>query len=127
MEKIMIVDDDKFILFATKALLKSENFEVVTVDGGMKCLKELEKGFKGVILMDIMMPQMDGWETIREIINRGLYEGNIIVIFTAMDIHEKKMEDLQEYIEDYITKPFDPDLLVKKIREYFKRSVDSKK
>ena len=70
--------------------------------------------------MDIMMPFMDGWETIQEIANQGYMDGNIIIsMFTAKDIPDKKMSDLKEYITDYITKPFDNDELVDKIQKYF--------
>lgn len=120
----MVVDDDKFILFATKELLKPEGYEVITVDNGKKCIRELEKGFRGVILLDIMMPQLNGWDAIREIVKKNLYPGNCIVIFTAIDIQEKEIEDIKDYITDYITKPFDPDKLVLRIREYMKKIRD---
>ncbi len=120
-KKVMIVDDDPYILITIREIFEPEGFEVVTASGGRECLEELKKGFKGVILMDIMMPQMDGWDAIREIVARGYTEGNIIAIamLTAKDVPDQKMEGLQEYVIDYITKPFDPKELVATVEEYF--------
>ncbi|RLF38927.1 MAG: response regulator [Thermoplasmata archaeon] len=117
-KKVMIVDDDPFILFSTRELLESAGFDVITANSGSKCIEELKKGFKGVILMDIMMPGMDGWDTIREIADNNLLEGNIITVFTAKDIDEKT-NAFKEYVIDYITKPFDPDELIAAVEEYF--------
>ena len=118
----MVVDDDPYILIALRELFEPENFKVLTVSKGEDCIKELKKGFKkGVILMDIMMPGMDGWDTIEEILKQGCLDGNIISLLTAKDIPDKKMNDLRTYITDYITKPFDPDELVAVVKVYFTR------
>lgn len=107
-KRIMVVDDDPDILISIRRIFEKEGYEVFTVDSGMDCIKELERGFKGVILMDIMMPFMDGWDTIEEIKNRGLNKNVIINIFTAKGTHDKdKMQGLQSYIYDYIAKPYD--------------------
>lgn len=115
---MMIVDDEPSIRIALEVLLKGEGFEVTTADSGQKCIEELKKGFKGVILMDIMMPNMDGWDTIKEIVEDDLLEGNIISMLTAKDAPDQKMEGLQEYVIDYITKPFEPDELVATVEGY---------
>ena len=118
-KKVMVVDDDPSILIALRELLEQEGFEVFIVDSGKECIGELEKGFKGVILMDIMMPNMDGWDTIKEIVDLGYVEGNIIVMLTAKDVPDQKMEGLKEYVIDYITKPFDSDELIDNVNGYF--------
>ena len=115
---VMIVDDEFAIRTAVSELFTSEGFEVTTANGGPECLQELENGFKGVILMDIMMPGMDGWDTIREIVNQGHTEGNIIFMLTAKDTPDHKMEGLQEYIIDYVQKPFEPEELVATVQGY---------
>lgn len=116
--RIMIVDDEDMIREAVEILLESEGMGIVTAAGGKECLGHLKAGFKGVILMDIMMPEMDGWDTIREIVEHGLYEGNVIVMLTAMDSPDERMEGLQEYVTDYITKPFNTDSLLDSLRYY---------
>ncbi len=117
-KEIMVVDDDPSILFTVKELLEPAGYKVVAVSSGKECLTEMGKGFKGVILMDIMMPGMDGWETVQEIVDGGYLGGNIIAMFTARDIDDHKMESLGRYVTDYITKPFDPEELIVTIREY---------
>ncbi len=115
-KKIMIVDDDPDILISIREIFEKEGYEVFTIDSGMDCIKELEHGFKGVILIDIMMPFMDGWETIEEIKNKGLIKNVVISILTAKwSADYKNLKGLQPYIYDYITKPFDVQKLITSI------------
>jgi len=117
-KKIMIVDDDPDVLITIRELFESEGFEVFTVPCGKDCIEELENGFKGVILMDIMMPHMDGWTTIRQMVTKGLNKGNII--FMISDNHECdwKSDDLKQYIKNYINKPFDTRQLLQLVQKY---------
>ncbi|KKL74787.1 hypothetical protein LCGC14_2061410 [marine sediment metagenome] len=117
--KVMIVDDDALIRLTVREVLKDAGIGVVEADGAGQCLEHLKQGFRGVVLMDIMMPGRDGWDTIREIIKGDLYKGIIIVMLTAKDIPDSKMEGLQEYVTDYKTKPFTQDELVSDIKDYF--------
>jgi len=117
-KKLMIVDDDPDILITIRKIFEQEGYEVFTVDSGKDCLKELERGFKGVILMDIMMPFMDGWETIRRIIDKGFTQDVTIYIVTAKGTpHHNKMKGLETYIHDYIPKPFEIRELVSNVNE----------
>lgn len=116
--KVMVVDDDECIRQAMHALLTFEGFDVVTAVGGDDCLRLLGEGFRGVILMDIMMPGMNGWDTIREIEKAGLLHGNIISMLTAMGEPDEQMEGLQEVVIDYITKPFEAKELVDVVRRH---------
>ena len=118
-KKVMVVDDDKAILISVREILEQKGYEVVTVKNGKECLDNLHDGFTGVILMDIMMPEMDGWDTIREIVKDGFSNKNLIAVLTAKETPDNKMNGLQEYIIDYITKPFDPDVLIQSIENYF--------
>jgi DNA-binding response OmpR family regulator len=121
-KKLMIVDDDPDILITVRELFESEGFEVYTVPCGKDCIEELEHGFKGVILMDIMMPHMDGWTTIRQIISKGLEKGNVITMISAKDECDWKFDDLKQYIKNYITKPFDNKQLLQIVNSYFNTS-----
>jgi CheY-like chemotaxis protein len=118
-KKLLVVDDDPYILITMKELFEPEGFTVHTASSGQECLDELAKGFKGVILMDIMMPEMNGWETIRQIVANGYNTGNIISMFTAKDQIDQKVDDLKEFVFDYITKPFNPDDLIKTVNIYY--------
>ncbi len=116
--RVMIVDDDRHILEVIRELFEPEGVDVVTAGSGDECIQELKKGFRGVILMDIMMPRRDGWETIREMIDLDLVEGNVIAMLTAKDVPDTELDYLKEHVIDYITKPFDPDELVAVVMDY---------
>ena len=114
--KIMIVDDDSDILVTLRTLFERQQFEVLTVDSGSDCIKELEQGFKGIVLIDLMMPFMDGWDTIKEIVKRGLNKDIIVSIITAKGSpSSEKMKGLESYIYDYIPKPFNLEKLIAEI------------
>ena len=91
---------------------------LVVASGSDECLALLRGGFRGVILMDVMMPGRNGWDTIREIKQAGLLRGNIISMLTAMDVPDLQMEGLQDVVIDYITKPFEPQELLASVRRY---------
>ena len=109
---ILVVDDDKDILFTFKQLLNHQNRVVFTAQSGKECLKRLNQGFEGIVLIDIMMPEMDGWDTIHEIVQQGLQEKIDIIVITARGSHNhEKIHGLEPYIFDYIPKPFDIDTI----------------
>jgi CheY-like chemotaxis protein len=114
----MVVDDDVFILEVMEELLRPEGIEVVAAESGDACIAALEKGFRGVILMDIMMPKKDGWETIEEMIDRDLMEGNVVAMLTARDVPDRELEQMKEHVIDYITKPFEADEIVAIVKGY---------
>lgn len=116
--KVMLVDDEEMIRESVDLFFESEGVKILTAASGNECLDVLEKGFRGVILMDVMMPELNGWDTIRKIVERGLYEGNIIVMLTALDAPDNKMDGIQEYVTDYITKPFNPEELMEILQYY---------
>jgi DNA-binding response OmpR family regulator len=117
-KKIMIVDDDTDLLVFLRIFFEHHNYEVLTVDCGNDCLEELERGFKGVILIDLMMPFMDGWTTLREIVKRGFNKDVVISIITASGRADPdKMKNLEPYIHDYIQKPFTLEKLISNIKD----------
>ena len=109
----MIIDDDPDMLVFLRILFEKQNFEVLTVDSGSDCIKELERGFRGILLMDLMMPFMDGWTTLREIVRRGYNKNVVISIITASGRADPdKMKGLEPYIHNYIQKPFSLEKLI---------------
>jgi len=104
--RILIVDDNPSIRETVELILNLENYEVSTANDGQQCLEALLNGFKGLILMDVMMPVMDGWDTIAAIKKSGLLNGNVICMLTAVHDPGPKMISLKESVLDYIKKPF---------------------
>ena len=123
MPKVMIVDDEPDVLTSLKTILENHNYEVITVSNGIECLKEIEKGFQGVILMDLLMPDLDGWDTINEIVKRGDMNNVVISVITGKGTKDyQKMRILGSYIFDYLAKPLDVQQLISSIercRKYF--------
>ena len=120
-KRVMIVDDEADVLSSLKTVFESHDYDVITVSNGVECLNEVEKGFKGIILMDLMMPEMDGWDTIQEIINRGLSNNVAIAIITGKGTKDfQKMSSLGSYIFDYLTKPLDIKKLVSSVEKFNK-------
>ena len=117
--KVMLVDDEEMIRESVAVFFQSAGIKLLTAASGEECLDYLAEGFRGLILMDVMMPEMNGWDTIRQIVAQDLYAGNIIVMLTALDAPDNKMEGIQEYVTDYLTKPFDPDELMEILQYYF--------
>ena len=116
--KIMVVDDEIDILTSLRAIFEKQKYDVTTVENGEECLRQLEKGFRGIILMDIMMPNMDGWDTIREIVKRGLIGGVVIEIITGKGTKDhQKLGELGSYVYDYLAKPIDIKKLIDSVRK----------
>lgn len=118
MAKIMIVDDNDDIRYTIKSSLESsgENFELVEATSGEDCLKKLPEEKPDLILMDVMMPGLDGMETtikVRE--NPDFKDVKIIYLTAKTDSLTKGMGSLTG--EDFIEKPFDPDDLVGRIKK----------
>lgn len=112
---VMIVDDDAHVRIAVKTILSEAGFSVVYAESGMACLDVLRNGFSGVILLDIMMPEMDGWDTIAAILKENLFNDIVITMLTAKSVPDTKMIGLQEWVLDYLTKPFESEDLIEKV------------
>jgi len=118
---VMVVDDNPDLLYSIKKGLESisKNLEVVTADSGKKCLQSLKGVKPDLILLDIMMPGLDGWDTCAEIKNNKKTDKIPIVFLTAKtDPISKSMGKLAS--ADYITKPFDMKDLKKRIDSVIK-------
>jgi DNA-binding NtrC family response regulator len=126
-KRIMVVDDEPDILNSLKIVFKLHDFDVITVDNGKKCLKEIEKGFRGVVLIDLMMPELDGWDTINEIVKRGLINNVEIAIITGKGTRDfQKMGLLGSYVYDYLAKPLDIDKMITSVEKCYKNFIQNK-
>lgn len=117
-KQVLVVDDDELVRRTVRRVLEQSGFQVTTVESGKACLDTLKQGFHGLILMDIIMPDMDGWETIEEMIRSGYVKHNIICMLTGQETPDEKMDQLKEYVLDYIKKPFENQELVDIVKQY---------
>jgi DNA-binding NtrC family response regulator len=119
-ENVMVVDDDESVRETLNDFFRSEGFESIAVETGDKCIKLLQNDFRGVILLDILMPGMDAWETIRNIVEKGLTDHILIFLLTALKEPPAKMEPYKQFVIDYCVKPCDLDKLSTDVRQYLK-------
>ncbi|MCR5053740.1 MAG: diguanylate cyclase [Lachnospiraceae bacterium] len=122
---IVVVDDEAISLTSAKTLLGSEDMKVSCLRSGRDLLKFMKKNDPDLILLDVMMPEMDGIETLKALREQEKEEGKLEtpVIFLTGDLDER-MEHLGLKLgaSDYIHKPFNKDLLVRRIKNAIKNS-----
>ena len=114
-KKILLVDDDEIQILAFENILK-EKFEIITAKSGKKALKIVYGGVKpDLILLDILMPDMDGWEVFNRLKGISLIKDVPIAFLTA--VHGAKEKKLAYDIgaADFIVKPFQADVLIERI------------
>ncbi len=112
---ILAVDDNAIVLTRISNTL-SNDYEVVTVNSGMRALRYLKEEKPDLILMDIKMAQMDGIETLREIRTMEDREDIPVIMLTGVEDKDVVVESAKLGIDDYILKPFYSDELLKRIR-----------
>jgi two-component system alkaline phosphatase synthesis response regulator PhoP len=113
MKKVLVVDDDSDIRFAIKQGFFTE-YDVISADSGKKCFRYLESEIPDLILLDIMMPEMNGWEVIKRLKESDRLKDIPIIIITARsDDAVKKAGEF--YAEDFIVKPFTTNDLKRRI------------
>lgn len=115
---LLLVDDDETLLSILARRLTREGYEVQTATSGREALASLERGWPAMLIVDLMMPGMDGFELCRRV--KRIVDLPIIVL-SAIDASEAKVRALELYAEDYVTKPFDPDELVARIQRLMRR------
>jgi putative two-component system response regulator len=114
---IFLVDDNLTNLTVGKTAL-AEHYNVFTLNSGDKLLKMLEKNIPDLILLDIEMPEMNGYDVIKIIKNKEETKHIPVIFLTARDDVEGELEGLSLGAIDYITKPFSPALLIKRIETH---------
>lgn len=119
MAKILVVDDDVHIRKLITVYLRNEGYDSVEAGDGVEALSILENPTVDVVILDIMMPHMDGWELCREI--RRLYPDMPLLMVTAKGESGQKVKGFQLGTDDYVTKPFDPLELVMRVKALLKR------
>ncbi len=115
-KKVLIVDDEPDTLELVKLVLESGGFQTVLAENGIKALKEVDVSKPDIVLLDIMMPDMDGWEVFRKIKEKN--PKIPVAILTAKAQNIDRLLGLHVLkAEDYITKPFGKNELINRVRK----------
>ena len=124
-KKILIVDDEPDILEFLQYNLRKEGYAVVTASDGKQAIGVAEREKPNLILMDIMMPELDGVETCRMLRSRKEFNDTPIAFLTARDEDFSQITALDVGGDDYITKPIKPRVLLSRISALLRRSSRS--
>ena len=121
MKKIIAVDDEQDVLFTIKKIIEycNNDYKVKTIDSGKKLFQQLKKETPDLILLDIMMPDMNGWDIHKKI--KSIPEwSKIPIIFISSVVDDKSKRTAKSIGDDYLEKPFTFDDLNKKIKNVLK-------
>lgn len=120
MAKIMAVDDQADIINLLKRILVGAGYQFVGCASGEECLEKLEKEKPDLILLDLMMPGMDGWHIYKRV--REIKKSQKVAFLTVLGIPSETKEGIIEMgAADYITKPFEPAKLLEKVKAILRR------
>ena len=119
--KILLVDDEPDILEIVGYNLKNEGYQVYTANNGLEALKSAKKITPNLILLDIMMPEMDGIETCEKIRAIKSLENTLIAFLTARNEDYSQVAGFDAGADDYITKPIKPKVLIGKVKSLLRR------
>lgn len=119
--KIMVVDDEPDVVDLVKLVLESDGFDVVTAYSGKEALDKIALEMPDLVLLDIMMPQMDGWEVYSRIKAHPKTKDIPVAMLTAKSQSIDKMIGLHVVkVDDYITKPFGRSELLERVKRILK-------
>ena len=121
MTKILVVEDEDSFSDALAFLLQKEGFETAIADTGPKAITEFEKGGADLILLDLMLPGLNGTEVCRQIRTRSQVP---IIMLTAKDTEVDKVVGLELGADDYVTKPYSSRELIARVRAVLRRQEE---
>src|SRR6516162_9623116 len=114
--RVLVVDDILSNVKLLEAKLTAEYFEVVTAFNGLECLARMDEGIPDIVLLDVMMPGMDGFEVCRRIKSNPRTAHVPVVMVTALDQPSDRVAGLEAGADDFLTKPVDDAALFARVR-----------
>ena len=120
--RVLIVDDDPRIVKFLEVKLKASGYGVLTADSGVQALEQVEAQEPDLVVLDLLMPKKDGFETLRELRASNSVP---VIILSAKEAETDKIKGLKLGADDYLAKPFSPDELVARIEAVRRRMVST--
>ncbi|MGA2161432.1 MAG: response regulator [Methanoregula sp.] len=121
---ILIVDDSPFIVDGLAAILTRKGYTPIAARGGDECIRSLQTVKPDLILLDIMMEPMDGWETLEKIKENPTTKEIPVLMFSAKKITPVEAREHSMNIDDFVSKPVNPSQLLDSIQRLFSRKND---
>ena len=125
MTRILIVDDDQDIARILKFRLQKKGFECVLASNGLEALDRIDDEHPDLVLLDVMMPKMDGFAACREIRRRNAWARIPVIMLTAKGDTSDKVNGLSEGADDYVVKPFEFDELLARVTMVLRRTQEA--
>lgn len=126
--KILLVDDEPDILEIVGYNLSNEGYQIITAENGFEAVKKAKKELPHLIILDVMMPEMDGIEACETIRKNPDLKNTIITFLTARGEDYSQVAGFDAGADDYITKPIKPKVLISKVKALLRRfKQDTKK
>lgn len=122
--KILIVDDEKNIVEAIKYNLEREGFRTLTAHDGRRALELAQREAPDLITLDVMLPELDGWEVCRLLRQDRRTKAIPIIMLTVKGHESEKIVGLELGADDYMTKPFSPKELVARVKAILRRAKE---
>ena len=123
-EKILIVDDDIDSLKLIGLMLQRNNYEVIVANSGSQALAKAEAEIPDLIILDVMMPDMNGYDVCRRLRNIESTKAIPIIMFTAKTLIDDKVAGFEAGADDYLTKPTHPAELASRVKAILERTID---
>ncbi len=123
-EKILVVDDDNNLCRLLEIYLKKEGYQVFVANNGADAVDKFHELNPNLVVLDIMLPKLDGWEVCEEIRSSS---NTPVLMLTAKGEKNDKLKGLDIGADDYVTKPFDPDELVARVKAILRRTTEQDK
>ena len=117
--QILVVDDEPAIVRLVRVKLESDGYAVLTASRGEEALRMLQVDNPDLVILDLMMPDMDGTETLRRIRSRSQLP---VIMLTALGSDREKVKGLEGGADDFVTKPFNPDELAARVAAVLRRA-----
>ena len=122
--RILIVDDDPVIVRLLQINFRLEGYEVDTASRGEDALEKVRANRPDVVILDVMMPGIDGWEVCRQLKESPAVRHIPVIFLSARAQDEDRQRGYALGVDEYVTKPFDPMALVEKVRRVIPGSPD---
>jgi DNA-binding response OmpR family regulator len=120
--RILAVDDEERILGFLSSKLKVSGYEVIVANNGIDALEQIQAQEPDLVVLDIMMPKMDGFETLKELRS---FSAVPVIVLSARGSNAEKVKGLDLGADDYLSKPFSPDELIARIEAIRRRLAPS--
>lgn len=116
--KVLIVDDEPFNIDVLEQALDGTNYQVITATNGQEAWAKIQSEQPDLILLDLMMPVMDGFAVLAKVKEDSMLRDIPIIIVSAEQDSKSVVKGIKQGAEDYLTKPVNTDQFVQKVKEY---------